>query len=140
MTPQIISARDLEALSADTIRSGGSIAFIARGHSMRPAILDGDRVEVGPVSDGGWRLGDVALARVAQGLILHRIVTLGEGPLGAWVEMAADATREQRERLPVASLIGRLTSPQRAHPLRGPWRRLVRRLFQQIRGSSSPSA
>ena len=140
MKPQPISAQNLEALSTDTIRLGGSITFIARGHSMRPAILDGDRVEVGPVSGAGWRLGDVALARGAQGLILHRIATLGEGPQGAWVELAADATREQRERLPVASLIGRLTSPQRAHPHRGLLRRLFRRLLQQIRGSSSPSA
>ncbi len=128
---------DLEALCSDTIELGGTLSFRARGHCMRPAIQDGDMVSLGPAGGEGWRLGDVVLARGPGGLCLHRIVTMGVGLNGSWVELAADADPLRREKLPVGLVMAKMVGLHAQR--RDNWLRIFR-VCQHMRGNNSPSA
>ena len=115
---------DLEALSSDIIALGGTLSFQARGHCMRPAIQDGDMVSLGPAGAEGWRLGDVVLARGHAGLCLHRIVAMGVGQQGSWVELTADADPLSREKLPTRQVLAKMVGLHAQHSRR--WFRIFR--------------
>jgi polysaccharide export outer membrane protein len=65
--------REIEPVLEALLGTGQTLLVPVRGASMRPALKDGDRVAVAPFL-GLPRIGQIAVARVAQGLVAHRIV------------------------------------------------------------------
>jgi uncharacterized repeat protein (TIGR01451 family) len=63
-------------LSATLLRRGHRVQFRAQGASMRPNLLDGDDIIVGPVSAADLRRGDIAMVGTPQGLRVHRVAHL----------------------------------------------------------------
>lgn len=57
------------------LERGASVWYRARGHSMKPSILDGDRVLIGPLV-GSPRLGDVVSFDTPGGAMnVHRVLS-----------------------------------------------------------------
>lgn len=68
----------LDHLAISLGREARPFLFCARGRSMAPFIIDGDTVEIRPIS-GNLRTGDVVLLSRGKGFLLHRIITCTEG-------------------------------------------------------------
>ena len=61
-------------LTAELLNRGCCIRFQATGHSMYPAIKDGEIIKVEPVEPSQIKKGDILLYRVKKGVIAHRVV------------------------------------------------------------------
>lgn len=59
-------------LALELLAKGQSVRFVARGHSMRPFVRDGDQVEVSPGVRP--RVGDLVLLRQGDFGVVHRVV------------------------------------------------------------------
>jgi hypothetical protein len=84
-----------EELLRDCLASFPHVRLTVTGHCMEPALLHGDKVRLVGVSRRRPRVGDVVLARQAEGLRLHRLVW---GPPLAW-KSASWRTKADRGRL-----------------------------------------
>jgi signal peptidase I len=73
-----------QELSAELLTEGIAVRFSAAGHSMHPAIRDGERITIAPVSEREVRRGDILLYRKGRGVIAHRVRR---------VKMESDSTR-----------------------------------------------
>ena len=69
------------ALADDLAGRGLSFRFRASGQSMRPAIRDGEAIEVNPTA-GELRRGDILFTRGGDGFKAHRVVEAGSGASG----------------------------------------------------------
>jgi uncharacterized repeat protein (TIGR01451 family) len=73
-TPGKANSQQFALVCAATLQRGLTMRFQARGQSMKPNVLNGDTVEVAPISVGQLQRGDIVLARGRAGFRLHRIV------------------------------------------------------------------
>lgn len=73
-------------LARALLARGQNVRFIARGRSMWPTILDGDRVTLAPRS-GPIRVGDVVFLPTDDFGITHRVVAR----VGVWCCLKGDA-------------------------------------------------
>ncbi len=65
----------------ERLRSGQTVQFRPRGHSMRGRIESGQRVTVAPCEDPDPEVGDAVLCRVHGRCFLHLIKAVqGHGP------------------------------------------------------------
>ncbi|MFH1807222.1 MAG: S24/S26 family peptidase [Pseudomonadota bacterium] len=87
------------AVVQQVLARGDRVRFVAEGRSMRPAILGGDLVEVGPCPDAVPRIGSIVLARVATRVFLHRVVDVVHTGAGAGVVLRGDASSAQDPQL-----------------------------------------
>ncbi|HKO03094.1 MAG TPA: hypothetical protein VJW51_00005, partial [Candidatus Acidoferrales bacterium] len=98
------------ALADDLLAQGLSIRFRAGGESMRPAIGDGENIEVSPAETEGLRPGDILLTQGDDGFKAHRLV--GEGGESSNFQTRGDASRgvDSRSR---GRIVGRVVSVER---------------------------
>lgn len=79
------------ALARELLARGQSVRFVARGQSMWPAILDGDRLTLAPRAEAGKaepvRLGAVVFVPTADFGVAHRVVAR----IGPWCCLKGDA-------------------------------------------------
>ena len=61
-------------MTAELLSRGSSVRFQATGHSMYPAIKDGEMIKVEPVEPSQIKKGDIVLYRMKKGVIAHRVV------------------------------------------------------------------
>ena len=61
-------------LTAELLERGACVRFQATGHSMYPAIKDGEIIKVEPVEPSHIKKGDIVLYRMKKGVIAHRVV------------------------------------------------------------------
>jgi len=73
-TPAKSNSQQFALVCAATLQRVLTMRFQARGQSMKPNVLNGDTVEVAPISVGQPQRGDIVLARGRAGFRLHRIV------------------------------------------------------------------
>lgn len=73
-------------LARELLNRGQTIRFIARGQSMWPAILDGDRLTLAP-RHGPVRLGEIVFLPTDDFGVAHRCVAR----LGPWCCLKGDA-------------------------------------------------
>lgn len=64
----------LADLAGEILRSGGAFSFRANGSSMYPFLPNGTILTVIPVHSHDLGVGDIVLYRIADRLIVHRIV------------------------------------------------------------------
>jgi signal peptidase I len=93
-----------EVFLAATLDRGRAYWWRPRGMSMAPAIHDGDRVLVAPVTASALRLGDVVKFWLGGGFCLHRLVRRGGAP--AWFEFQGDRLRRRDPRVGPEAIIG----------------------------------
>lgn len=73
-----INGAEFHDLAAQILRAGHQLRFQANGRSMRPFILEGDILEVAPLSRRQIRGGDVVLVEANPGkLVAHRVIKTG---------------------------------------------------------------
>jgi signal peptidase I len=60
---------------------GHNVRFKAPGNSMRPAILDGDCLEVEPIGPAAIKMGDIILYQSQERIIAHRVMDIGKGEI-----------------------------------------------------------
>jgi hypothetical protein len=119
-----LSAEELAALAEQVSGAGGRLEVRARGHSMWPVIADGERVRLGPLPAGGPWPGDILLARLEDGLVLHRYLGQVPGPDGPWLLLGGDAELGPPARVPAGQALARVERIRRglgpfARPGRG---------------------
>lgn len=85
-------SRLLEELCSTLLRRGNAVRFRVHGQSMSPNIADADEIVIAPVGAGELHPGDVVLAKNADGLRVHRIVSLNSS--GSNVSLRGDTGRE----------------------------------------------
>lgn len=56
------------------LKTGKSVKIPVKGYSMHPFIKEGDSVLIYPLEFGKLKRGDIALARTAYGVVLHRVL------------------------------------------------------------------
>jgi hypothetical protein len=105
---------------------GGSTELTMRGHSMSPALRDGDRLTVAPVA-GELAVGDIVLMRWRGDLVTHRVIALADGK----AVTRGDACCTADPPLPVDEILGRVVAVQR---------RGFARLFSRLRLLARPSS
>lgn len=84
------------------------VTFYVKGGSMRPFIQDGDTVQIGSLSPGRLRCGDIVLAHTVFGVLLHRVVSVR----GDKIYLVGDANR-RREQTTYDGIIGILDAAWR---------------------------
>jgi signal peptidase I len=101
-------------LTAELLERGNCVRFQATGHSMYPAIKDGEIIKVEPVEPSHIKKGDIVLYRMKKGVIAHRVVRIERrngGPpffvLRGDTLKTCDGTVEPRQ------VIGRVISVER---------------------------
>jgi len=120
-----IGGRDLIALARDAIAKGATLRVRARGHSMSPAIRDGETVEIAPF-DRGPEPGDAALVDGPRGARIHRVISRDRGPGGETYLVCGDADPGPPERVAPGDVVGLVR--ERGRGLDGLLARLLRRL------------
>ncbi len=73
-TPGKSNSQQFAVVCEATLQRGLTMRFQARGQSMKPNVLNGDTVEVAPISTGQPERGDIVLARGQAGFRLHRVI------------------------------------------------------------------
>jgi len=99
------------ALVIDLLRSGRAVRFVAKGHSMVPAIRSGDQLTVVPLPLHEARIGDVLACVVEGRLVVHRLVSRGGD--GACV-LRGDTASACDPPLTSAHVLGVVTTVERA--------------------------
>jgi signal peptidase I len=98
------------AVCADLLRAGVPVRFAAPGHSMQPAIRDGETLLVEPCEPARLRRGEVVLALAPGGPIVHRLQRrLPDGRL----VLRGDALANADEPCAPAACLGRVTVVER---------------------------
>jgi signal peptidase I len=74
-----VGRAEFGVLATEILESGKSLRFRASGSSMTPFILDGDILEIQPISQQPIRLGDVVLCQTNdRGVVAHRVTRLAQ--------------------------------------------------------------
>jgi signal peptidase I len=82
-----------QEISTALLTDGYSVRFRPKGHSMFPAIRDGEAVTVAPVRASEVKRGDIILYRAERGLIAHRVTRLmGETNAPVFITRGDSAT------------------------------------------------
>ena len=92
----------------DVLEARGSLWLTAGGHSMAPAIRDGDRLRVEPLRSPPRR-GDVLACEIDGRLVIHRLV----GPPGELMEVRGDVAPEADPPVAPGAVRGRVTAVER---------------------------
>jgi hypothetical protein len=74
MEDAVLDVAQAEALVRGCLASEGHALLRVTGACLEPALFDGERVRLAPVATHPPRFGDVVLARMPEGLRLHRLV------------------------------------------------------------------
>lgn len=77
---------------------------------MWPSLREGDDAEMGSTEEHGLREGDVAVARVAGQLVIHRVLAVGEG----FVRLRGDNASQSDPPIPREQILGVVTRLRRA--------------------------
>jgi polysaccharide export outer membrane protein len=101
------TARDAAPVLEALMNIGQHTLVPVTGSSMRPTLLPGDAVEVGPFH-GLPRPGQIVLARVASGLVVHRLVRVDMVDGRRSYRLRGDAGRALDAGLPRQCLLGRV--------------------------------
>jgi hypothetical protein len=78
MTIKSMSASDVLPLLTETLAAGQSVRLRVKGSSMRPLLLDGKTIVTIEPLTRVPNIGDVLLCRYGTGLILHRLIRIGD--------------------------------------------------------------
>lgn len=82
-----------------------------RGRSMEPLIRDGEVVTVSPDLSSPLRPGEIVVVQAESGeLLCHRLVTVGGGRQGTWVQTWGDAALLPDLPLPGSAVLGRVVA------------------------------
>lgn len=107
----------LKPLVAELAREEIPAEITVRGASMRPALDDGDRVRLVPITAAELRLGDVIARHGPEGPILHRLV--GWWPIGGRRMLTmGDACRRLDFPAPPDQVIARAVERRRGDEVR----------------------
>jgi hypothetical protein len=117
----------------ELLRSGETVRFGARGHSMWPTIPSYSQLEVRPSEAADLRVGQIAAFERHGRVVVHRVRHIDADT----VELAGDALQRSDGPIPRAAILGRahvlrrrplrLQLPRPRH-LRILWRAVTRRL------------
>lgn len=88
----------------------GCLWFRAHGHSMRPAIRDGDRLLAAP-APATLRIGDVVAYTVAGRLRVHRL--LARRPDPPVLVIGGDNDPQPPDAVPASAVLGRVVARER---------------------------
>lgn len=78
MSVRRLNEVEFRALAAPVLQNGHRLRFQAHGGSMRPFIVDGDVLEVAPITNERICRGDVVLVETCDGKWLaHRVIKTG---------------------------------------------------------------
>ncbi len=108
-TPGKSNSQQFALVCAATLQRGLTMRFQARGQSMKPNVLNGDTVEVAPISVGQPQRGDIVLARGRAGFRLHRIV--GWDEVTGRIVTRGDAGQQNDE--PTEIVLGKVIAIER---------------------------
>jgi len=97
------------ALAEDFAARGLSFRFHASGQSMRPAIGEGEAIEVNPAA-GDLHRGDILFTHGDDGFKAHRLVALGSGPTA--FQTRGDASQRADSRRG-GQIVGKVVSVER---------------------------
>lgn len=84
------------------LRRGHKVAIYVQGGSMRPFLMNGDKVLLASVVHKKLSRGDIVLAHTIHGVLLHRIVRMRNEEIC----LAGDANSRQLEYVTRAEIIG----------------------------------
>ncbi|MDP2996856.1 MAG: S24/S26 family peptidase [Bryobacterales bacterium] len=114
MKPLTVPCRVLMPLAREALCRGTHVRMTVTGTSMRPFIRDGDTVELAALGSKAVAVGDVVLAKRADGIyFLHRVVRVE----GDRFYLAGDALEHEEGPFSGASLVGCVVNVQRAAKL-----------------------
>lgn len=116
----------------ELLREGRAVQFRAIGWSMHPAIEDGETLLVTPISPTDLKRGDVALFRIEDRLLAHRVLRCPT-PRNPTFLLKGDAM-EETETVTSEQILGIVSDrsmPPREAAARRMVHRLKRRLFPQ---------
>lgn len=103
-----------DQLSAEILARGGSFEFEAHGHSMAPAIRDGDVLTLEPARGEAVRAGDVVLYRDLRSQpVVHRVAERQVRDGRVVLTIRGDAAPGASETVPVERVLGRVIQVQR---------------------------
>jgi len=103
-----------ERLSADILARGGSFDFEAHGHSMAPAIRDGDVLTLEPARGEAVRAGDVVLYRDLRSQpVVHRVAERQVRDGRVVLTIRGDAAPGAAEQVAAERVLGRVVRVQR---------------------------
>lgn len=98
----------------EALRRGNSVWWRPRGFCMVPAIRDGERVLVAPVSSRALRIGDIVQYASPDGLRVHRLLGRRRDPSGETrLVLGGDNSEEPLEVARPADLLGRVVAVER---------------------------
>lgn len=103
-----------ERLAAGILAGGGSFQFEAHGHSMAPAVRDGDVLTLEPVRGEAVRVGDIVLYRDDRSQpVVHRVAACGARAGSAVLTIRGDAAPGASEAVPAERVLGRVVRIER---------------------------
>jgi hypothetical protein len=102
-----------QEISAALLAEGYSVRFRPGGHSMSPAIRDGEAVTVAPVRASQVRRGDIILYRAERGLIAHRVWRLKVGTDAPVFITRGDAATSCDAPVSASQVLGRVMCVER---------------------------
>jgi len=132
-----LSPAELDELAAQAAPQAGAVRFRAElwGTSMAPMIRHGDCVVVETAPLAELTPGEVVVYRNAGRLLVaHRLLEVVPGPDGPEALMQAQDPASVVDRVPAASVLGRVVAVERAGPFIR-WARRLARLGRRILSS-----
>jgi signal peptidase I len=99
----------------DLLKQGFSVTFRAPGWSMHPTIRDGEIITAEPVAPGRLKWGEIALYRVGEALLAHRVVGLRRRDGCPQLLVRGDAPGAQDEGVTAGQILGRVVCTVRGH-------------------------
>ena len=101
-------------ISEHLLKTGRSVRFRATGHSMRPAIEDGDVLTVTPIDPSTLQAGDVILFRRHDRPIAHRVAEIRTDTSSDMVVVPrGDGKAASDARIVPSQILGRVVSVER---------------------------
>ncbi|NLI47264.1 MAG: GNAT family N-acetyltransferase [Acidobacteria bacterium] len=113
--PQVrLNRFTFERLAADILAGGGLFQFEAHGHSMAPAVRDGDVLTLEPVRGADAHVGDIVLYRNDHDQpVVHRVAVRADRSGSVVLTIRGDAAPGAREAVPAERVLGRVVRIQR---------------------------
>jgi hypothetical protein len=124
----LVLTSELPDLLREVLAMEGHLELTATGDSMRPAVMAGDSLIIGPLRPGEPRLGQLVAWSAKDRVIVHRVIDLE----GSGFTSAGDACPGPDPRLSRSHLIGvvrrvkRRRWPRLRARLRTYWERVAR--------------
>ena len=123
-----MSAEALWSLAQEVLDQDGLFEFVAMGHSMYPAIADGDKVTLRRPKADEPRIGQVLFVETADGPRLHRLIDQAQDQDGKLYLVRGDAQASAADKVrppALAGLVMRIRRPWQRWLSPGFWRRLI---------------